>query len=395
MGRSYLPLLTVVLLSSLPGCVDGEAEPGAAYAPGAHGADAGGSLDADTHGPDLDSNQTTEDAAALDATVDSEAPDLSDHTIADATDATILDGGLHAMDTGSPPDPADVASGPDEGPVAAPWVRILSPRDGDVVLNPVPFEFEAGDGVVTVAFEADEWPLQDAPLSADARHHSYTFSGVGRERRVLLRGFDGHGAEVAVDEVRFTPMNPEPELVFPIGLRDDLFLSNFDSNGSTAAFRSGRSGGRLHAGCDLYWTNDDGNAYADRYHELNDNLPVYAVADGTITAYYAFYLGTHALEVNHGDFVVRYGEVSSGGLHGGLGVGSEVAAGQQIAIMGDLDIGSGWSMLHFELYSGERNGSLTQGNGGYLHVPDGNYQRRADLLDCTPFLVDLLDEAGG
>ena len=119
------------------------------------------------------------------------------------------------------------------------------------------------------------------------------------------------------------------------------------------------------------------------------------MADGTITAYYSFYLGTNAVEIDHGDLVIRYGEVDDSGLSGGLGVGSRVTAGQQIAVMGDLAIGSTWSMLHLELFSGERSGSLTNtSNWSYLHVPDGNYQRRADLMDCTPFLLDLLDAAG-
>ncbi len=191
-------------------------------------------------------------------------------------------------------------------------------------------------------------------------------------------------------------MNPAPELVFPIDLDDSgLYLSNFDSSSSSASFGAGRSGGRLHAGCDLYWSDDDGRAYTNTYYTYNDDRPIYAVADGTITAYYAFYLGTSAVEVDHGDFVIRYGEVDDRGLFGGLTVGSSVTAGQQIAVMGDLDIGTTWSMLHFELYSGELSGSLTDGsNWSYLHVADGNWQRRGDLLDCTPFLLDLLADAG-
>ena len=213
---------------------------------------------------------------------------------------------------------------------------------------------------------------------------------------MVLTGFDGEDREVATDEVWITPVNPVPELVFPIALDEPtLYLSNFDSSSSTGSFGASRSGGRLHAGCDLYWTDDDGNAYVNGYYRLNDNKAVFAVADGTITAYYAFYLGTNAVEVDHGDFVIRYGEVDDRGLSGGLGVGSRVSTGQQIATMGDLDIGSGWSMLHFELYSGELSGSLTQsGNRSYLHVPDGSYQRRGDLMDCTPFLLDILEASG-
>ena len=63
--------------------------------------------------------------------------------------------------------------------------------------------------------------------------------------------------------------------------------------------------------------------------------------------------------------------------------------------MGDLDIGTGWAMLHLELYSGELSGSLTQrSNRSYLHIPSGNFQRRGDLMDCTPFLVEILAASG-
>ncbi len=49
-------------------------------------------------------------------------------------------------------------------------------------------------------------------------------------------------------------------------------------------------------------------------------------------------------------------------------------------------------MLHFELYSGESDGPLTdRGNSSYLHVPHANYRRRPDLADCRPFLRGLLD----
>jgi hypothetical protein len=280
-------------------------------------------------------------------------------------------------------------------PPRTPWVEIRSPLGGEVP-NPVTFEIAAGGDVAIVQLRADEWPLHDEPLPASARVHTYSFSGVGYERLIVLTGLDNEGREVASDEVRITPVNPAPDLAFPIALDEaTLFLSNFDSSASTGAFRASRSGGRLHAGCDLYWTNDDGNAYRNGYYPLNDNKAVYAIADGTITAYDSFYLGTHEVVIDHGDFIVRYGEVDDGGLTGGLGVGSPVTAGQQIGTMGDLDIGSGWAMLHLELYSGERSGSLTQrSNPSYLYVPDGNFQRRGDLMDCTPFLLGILEGSG-
>ena len=53
-------------------------------------------------------------------------------------------------------------------------------------------------------------------------------------------------------------------------------------------------GKRKHAGCDLY---------------APVGTPIFAVADGVVLDFYEFYLESWALEVDHGDFVVRYGEV--------------------------------------------------------------------------------------
>jgi len=275
---------------------------------------------------------------------------------------------------------------------AEPWVYISSPQENAHVRNPVTIHFEAGGGVTEVAFESDGEPLHGGTLPADAGTFSYSFSNLGVDHHLLLTGVDDEGEEVATFQVFFTPVEA-PAYVFPINLnRPGLTLSHFTSSSSSASFGAGRDGGRIHAGCDLYWTNDDGYDYRSGYHSLNDNLAIYAVADGTIIDYSPFYMGTNELVVDHGEFVIRYGEVDDGGLPNGLGVGSDVSAGQKIAEMGDLQMSSGsWSMLHFEIYSGERSGSLTNtSNGSYLHVPNANYQRRADLLDCRDFLTDIM-----
>lgn len=275
---------------------------------------------------------------------------------------------------------------------AAPWVSVISPREGQKARNPVAISFEAGGGVTHVVMEANGTPLHAEPLDANAGTFSYDFATLDQEQHLLVHGLDEDGQQVAYYEVLFTPVDA-PDLYFPIDLnRPGLTLSHFQSSSSSASFGSSRSGGRVHAGCDLYWTNDGGYAYKTSYHALNDDTPIYAVADGTIIDYSPFYQGTHELVVDHGDFVIRYGEVDDGGLPDGLTVGSSVTAGQQIATMGDLQMSSGtWSMLHFEVYSGQRSGSLTNtSNWSYLHVPNANYQRRADLMDCRSFLADLM-----
>ena len=130
-------------------------------------------------------------------------------------------------------------------------------------------------------------------------------------------------------------------------------------------FGAGRSGGRrIHAACDLY--RDDGDK-------------VVAVASGrVIMPKYYFYQGVFAIEVRHaGGFVVRYGEVL-GDNAPGIHMGAEVKAGQTVGYVGTVNSGCCSPMLHFELYSGEGRGSLTQ------HI--NGYSRREDLLNPTEYL---------
>ncbi len=133
-------------------------------------------------------------------------------------------------------------------------------------------------------------------------------------------------------------------------------------------FGAGRSGGRLHAACDLY-----------RYK----NEPIRSVAPGkVIRNLYKFYQGTYALEVRHsGGFVVRYGEMTSKRYVSG---GETVNMGQRIGNMGVVNSGCCRPMLHFELYKGTKKGSLSGGGPGY--------RRRSDLMDPTQYLLKWQDK---
>ncbi len=135
-------------------------------------------------------------------------------------------------------------------------------------------------------------------------------------------------------------------------------------------FRAGRSGGRLHAACDLY-----------RY----ENEAIKSVAPGkVISNLYRFYQGTYALEVRHsGGFVVRYGEITGKSVSG-VRKNSNVNMGQKIGYMGKVNSNCCRPMLHFELYSGSKTGSLSKSSG--------QYRRRNDLLDPTPYLNKWQDE---
>lgn len=156
---------------------------------------------------------------------------------------------------------------------------------------------------------------------------------------------------------------PSGHAVFPLFRKPQA-----DFHTGARYFGASRSGGRLHAAVDLI------APYLS---------PIRAIADGrVIQPPYYFYLGTNALEVDHGKFgVVRYGEISSAKVKH-LGAGHRVKKGEVIAYVGLLD-GLGWSMLHFELYKGTRSGPLTV-------VSNPPYQRRSDLVNPTKFMEHLL-----
>ncbi len=119
------------------------------------------------------------------------------------------------------------------------------------------------------------------------------------------------------------------------------------------------NGTRLHAGCDLLGPR---------------GTTIHAVADGTLVrSPYYFYSDTYAVEIRHGDFLIRYGEILGGSYIGG----HSVKRGQPIAKIGLLSSGS--SMLHFEMYS---NGAST----APLTTGTGPYKRRGDLINASAHL---------
>jgi len=129
-------------------------------------------------------------------------------------------------------------------------------------------------------------------------------------------------------------------------------------------------GHRKHAGCDLY---------------APVGTEVRAVADGKILAVYFFYDNSWAVEVDHGDFIVRYGEVSKD-IPGTVMPGRNVSAGQIVGKVGHL-AHLHQSMLHFEMYSGKVSGALTDRS----RKP---FMRRSDLLDPTAYLDTALLDSG-
>jgi murein DD-endopeptidase MepM/ murein hydrolase activator NlpD len=172
------------------------------------------------------------------------------------------------------------------------------------------------------------------------------------------------------------------------------------------SFGWNRDGGRCHAGCDLY---------------APLGKEIFAVADGIILDYHSFYWKTFALEVNHGDFSVVYGEVQPPddpekygitvkpevmnlikslkvpeklGFPNNLRKGSTVKKGDHIAYVGQLykDNGSApfaHTMLHFEKYSNKAIGPFTEKTNinDYLHVPVLPYKRRKTFKTQQNFLI--------
>jgi murein DD-endopeptidase MepM/ murein hydrolase activator NlpD len=139
---------------------------------------------------------------------------------------------------------------------------------------------------------------------------------------------------------------------------------------SPRAFASNRNNGlRAHAGCDLYF---------------EKGTWIYAIGDGTVTrGPYPFYCETFALEVDHGAFLARYGEIQARTT---VKEGDRVHAGEQLAKVGHLvGIQVPSDMLHLELYDKSASGPLTITDVARSKKrPDGiPFMRRTDLIDPT------------
>lgn len=152
----------------------------------------------------------------------------------------------------------------------------------------------------------------------------------------------------------------------------------FGADRSAVARQNGLSGQLLHGACDLV---------------ASPGTPVLAVEDGVVLYEpQKFYPKdgpqiTYEFAIRHtGGFVARYCEIDSVVL---AHAGESVKKGQVIAYIGDQPGTNrsarfdGFDMLHFEMYSGNANGSLSTST---KDPKNGPYYRRSDLIDPTPFL---------
>jgi murein DD-endopeptidase MepM/ murein hydrolase activator NlpD len=182
---------------------------------------------------------------------------------------------------------------------------------------------------------------------------------------------DANPAPLPFKHVPFAPLPPEGSY-WPLISKNKLMpvISYNSSSGkigkASRRFGAGRTGGRYHAGIDLY---------------ANHRDPVVAIDKGVILAHYLFCCGkkktSYNLLVKHSNVVVTYGEVDKD-LPNGLTINSEVLPGQIIAFVGKNPKGS--SMLHFELYT---PGTTTN------HKWLAGKKAPANLLDPTLYLLYL------
>jgi murein DD-endopeptidase MepM/ murein hydrolase activator NlpD len=203
------------------------------------------------------------------------------------------------------------------------------------------------------------------------------------------------------------PSAPPPaNAVWPIKGAPRSSIKAYKPNSGRTVGASRSSGARAHAGVDILAKHKD---------------TVLAIADGVVISFYYFYRTTFSLFINHGDYVINYGEVDRYSLfeHGlktpwyqdkrwgrfyqpssrGAGrfsnilasPGSEVKAGQPIAKVGKMFRDS---MLHLEMYtaavdtsssSAPRNKSWR----GFSSSPP------SDLLNATAFIETLADRVLG
>ena len=255
-------------------------------------------------------------------------------------------------------------------------LRLAAMIEGDQKLDP---------GGVDGTIDADE--SNDDTVKAIQAFQSRFFKpdgvvGVGkrtwRELVAILEGDDvDEGDETSTSpSVAAIPVTSAPangQFFFPFKEKD---FPTQDWIQGIRCFGARRSGGRrAHAGCDLY---------------APVGTTIHAITSGTVTlGPYAFYDGTYALEVDHGTFLARYGEIQKNAV---VKAGDRVAAGQPIAKVGKL-LSMKNSMLHLELYDKSATGSLTVKNKLTKRTAKGvPFMRREDLIDPTKRLNEWKDK---
>jgi murein DD-endopeptidase MepM/ murein hydrolase activator NlpD len=169
---------------------------------------------------------------------------------------------------------------------------------------------------------------------------------------------EGHGAKAVVIDGNIKAEKKVIEgLLYPLAIK-----ATADYHTEARRFGSNRPSGRKHAGIDLY---------------APAGTVVRAMAAGKVLRVYYFYCETYAIEINHGSFIARYGEVDKRRSNIFVRPGDEVERGEPIGLVGQLQgIKVPSNMLHLEMYASSEDSPLTiKGNRPY--------ERRKDLIDPT------------
>lgn len=155
------------------------------------------------------------------------------------------------------------------------------------------------------------------------------------------------------------------ETLFPIANHDRKSYQP----GTPGAFGRSRGKNRKHGGCDIY---------------APPGTEIRAISDGTVLGTGKFYWVTNEITIDHGGFIVRYGEVDPQSID--VELGEKVKKGQVIAKVGQLIMPGGKKyhqcMLHFELYST----STPISKESLTDRTKKPFMRRSDLIDPTATL---------
>jgi len=181
----------------------------------------------------------------------------------------------------------------------------------------------------------------------------------------------------------------KPNIIFPLLIKplndknSSLHPNRYwrgKAGANSATFGSSRSGGRRHAGRDLYGK------------ELTTSIV--AICDGVVLGRNAFFNQTDEVVILHTTndgrkFIIRYAEVAPSSV--AVRRGDNVIQGQEIAKIGALTPsitidGRTTNMLHIEYYTGSEGFNLSK------PLTDRNssseYRRRADVADPLDILIE-------
>jgi len=145
-------------------------------------------------------------------------------------------------------------------------------------------------------------------------------------------------------------------LLYPLAIR-----ATADYHKDARRFGASR-GHRKHAGIDLY---------------APAGTIVRAMANGVVILVRPFYMETWVIEINHGNFIARYGELDKDPSNIFVENGDKVSRGDKIGKVGKLvGIKVPSNMLHLEMYTSTKKSPLT--------VRENKpFERREDLFDPT------------